>query len=429
MKRSGIQPRGGQAAEPTRTVRVELSAQVVETLTDVEHGLLGLCIEVGQQVLTQLMEEDRIALCGPKWQPDPARSAVRAGTTRSEVTLGGRRITIQRPRVRARTNTEIALPTFTAASARDPLNRQTLAAVVTGVATRRYARGLEPLPASLTERATSKSAVSRRFTVLSRRLLTQWLARSLEEVELVAVLIDGIVFRSRCLVVALGITANGDKRVLGLRQGSTENATLVRELLRDMVDRGMRTDRALLFVIDGSKALRAGIEQLFGSLALIQRCQVHKRRNVRDHLPEAVRPRIARALHQAYNAPTAADAHRQLERLATSLEREHPSAAASLREGLDETLTVCRLGITGKLYQTLRSTNSIESLNATIVAFVRNVRLWRNGDMLLRWAATALKEAEPGFHRVRGCQDIRDLVAALQQHQQRIQMDTTQQVA
>jgi hypothetical protein len=178
MKRSGIQPRGGQAAEPTRTVRVELSAQVVETLTDVEHGLLGLCIEVGQQVLTQLMEEDRIALCGPKWQPDPARSAVRAGTTRSEVTLGGRRITIQRPRVRARTNTEIALPTFTAASARDPLNRQTLAAVVTGVATRRYARGLEPLPASLTERATSKSAVSRRFTVLSRRLLTQWLARS-----------------------------------------------------------------------------------------------------------------------------------------------------------------------------------------------------------------------------------------------------------
>jgi putative transposase len=429
MKRSRTQPRGVQASERARTVSVELSQEVLGSLADVEQGLLGLCIEVGQQVLTQLMEEDRVALCGPKWQPNLARAAVRAGTTRSEVTLGGRRIAVQRPRVRSVSNTELVLPSFTAATARDPLNRQTLAAVVTGVATRRYARMLDPLPVPLTQRATSKSAVSRRFTVLSRRLLSQWLARSLQELKLVAVLIDGIVFRSRCLVVALGITADGHKRVLGLRQGSTENATLVRELLRELVDRGLDTERPLLFVIDGSKALRAAIEQLFGSLALIQRCQVHKRRNLRDHLPEAMRPRIAQALHQAYNAPTAADAQRQLERLASSLEREHPSAAASLREGLAETLTVRRLGITGKLYQTLRSTNTIESLNATVTTFVRNVRLWRNGDMLLRWAATALKEAEPGLNRVRGYQDLRDLVAALKQHEQRVQMDTKQQVA
>lgn len=429
MKRSLTQPGEDQGSQTRRRVSVELSEPVLGALADVERGLLGLCIEVGQQVLQQLMEEDRAVLCGPKWQPNPARAALRAGTTHSEVTLGGRRISVRRPRVRSVANTELALPSFTAAAARDPLNRQTLSAVVTGVATRRYARSLEPLPAEIAQRAISKSAVSRRFTVLSRRVLTQWLARPLQDMELVAVLIDGVMFRSRCLVVALGITADGHKRVLGLRQGSTENATLVRELLRDLVDRGLRTERALLFVIDGSKALRAAIEQLFGSYALIQRCQVHKRRNLRDHLPESMRPRIAQALHQAYNAPTPGEAKAQLERLAKSLERDHPSAAASLREGLEETLTVRRLGISGKLYQTLRTTNTIESLNATVATFVRNVRLWRSGDMLLRWAATALKEAEPGFHCVRGYLDLRDLVAALKQHEHRVQMDTKQQVA
>lgn len=428
MKSSRIQPGAGQAAPSARAVTVKVSPEVLASLSDARQGLLGLCIEVGQQVLGTLMEEDRTALCGPKWQPDRERTAVRAGTTRSAVTLGGRRINIQRPRVRAVTNKELALPSYECAAARDPLNHRTMAAMVNGVATRRYAQVLEPLPPPMRQRATSRSAVSRRFTALSRRVLTQWLARPLEE-EFVAVLIDGMVFRSRCLVIALGITAAGHKRVLGLRQGSTENATLVRELLRELIDRGLPTERALVFVIDGSKALRAAIEQLFGPLALIQRCQVHKHRNVRDHLPEAVRPRISRALHAAYNAPNVADAQRQLERLANTLEREHPSAAASVREGLAETLTVRRLGLSGPLYPTLRSTNLIESLNGTVAAFVRNVRMWRSGDMLLRWGATALKEAEPRLNRVRGYQDLSDLIAALRRHEQTHRMDTDQRVA
>jgi putative transposase len=428
MNRSDTQPPGVQPSDG-RSVTVEVSKGALAALADVEQGLLGLCIEVGQQVLTAMMEEDRVALCGPKWQPNASRRAVRAGTTRSEVTLGGRRIAVQRPRVRSVENTELSLPSFALANGRDPLNGRTLAAIVKGVTTRSYAAVLEPLPKSVKQRATSKSAVSRRFEALSRRVLSQWLARPLDELELVAVMIDGTMFRSRCLVIALGITAGGEKRVLGIRQGSTENATLVRELLRDLVDRGLRTDRALLFVIDGSKALRAAIEQIFGGLALIQRCQVHKRRNLRDHLPETVRPRIARALHQAYNAPSAAEAKRQLERLASSLEHEHPSAAASLREGLDETLTALGLGMTGALYRTLRSTNLIESLNATVAALVRNVRKWRSGDMLLRWAATALKAAEPNLNRARGHQDLHNLVSALRRHEQTVTMDTHQQVA
>jgi transposase-like protein len=428
MKGSGTEPPGVQAAVG-RSFTVEVSGCALAALADVEQGLLGLCIEVGQQVLTAMMEEDRTALCGAKWQPNPDRTAVRAGTTPSEVTLGGRRITMRRPRVRSVANTEIALPSFALASGRDPLNRRTLAAIVKGVATRSYEAVLEPLPNSLKPRGVSKSAVSRRFEALSRRVISQWLARPLDDLDLVAVMIDGIMFRSRCLVIALGITAGGEKRVLGLRQGSTENATLVRELLRELADRGLRTDRALLFVIDGSKALHAAIEQMFGGLALIQRCQVHKRRNLRDHLPEAVRPRIARALHQAYNAPTAAEAKRQLERLAASLEHDHPSAAASLREGLEETLTTLRLGMTGALYRTVRSTNLIESLNGTVAAFVRNVRKWRSGDMLLRWAATALKHAEPRFNRVRGYQELDGLVTALRQHEQAARRDTQQHVA
>ena len=215
--------------------------------------------------------------------------------------------------------------------------------------------------------------MSRRFAALTEKQLAEWLAQPLEDLDLVLVMIDGIGFRDHCILVALGVDTDGRRHPLGIVEGTTENAAVARTLLSDLVERGLPTDRALVFVIDGSKALRKAITATFGPLALIQRCPVHKRRNVLDHLPQRVRPSVKRALNDAWNAGDAALAQRQHERLARSLESEHPGAAASIREGLAETLTLLRLGVTRTLLESLRSTNAIESVNDKIATYARRV--------------------------------------------------------
>jgi len=386
---------------------------LVEAFGEIEERFFELCVEAGQQVLAVMMEEDRARLCGAKWQPNPARHAVRAGSVRGEITLGGRRVPVQRLRARSVAGTEMHLPSLTWAAARDPLDRQTMAAVAAGVSTRRYADTLDPLPAPLTERATARSSVSRRFIAHSRLTLQQWLRRPLGAVALLAVLVDGVLMAGRCLVIALGIDRHGHKHVLGLREGTTENATMVGDLLDDLIERGLDPEPPRLFVIDGSKALRRAIRVRWGERALVQRCQVHKRRNVSEYLPEDERPAVRAAMQRAYELTDATDAQAQLEELARRLERTHPGAASSLREGLAETLTVQRLGITGHLYRTLRSTNLIENLNGSVASYRRNVKRWRDGEMVMRWVAVALKEAHLHFRRVRGHRDLKHLASAL----------------
>jgi transposase-like protein len=264
--------------------------------------------------------------------------------------------------------------------------------------------------------AVSQSAVSRRFVALSAGRLGEWLSRSLTELDLAVVLVDGIHFRDRVVLVALGIDAKGKKHLLGLREGSTENATVVRALISDLVERGLDPERPRLWVIDGAKALRRALRDHFGEAAAVQRCQVHKLRNVLEHLPERLRPSVRRAMRDAWSGRDAELALRQLERLARSLCRDHPGAAASLREGMEETLTMQRLGIEGALARTLRTTNPIENLNGAVAHHTRNVRRWRDSQMLLRWIGAALLEAKHGFRRVRGHRDLPKLCAALQRH-------------
>jgi putative transposase len=343
-------------AMPAAQVQISLPVQGV--LRDVHHAFLGLCIDAGQKVLAAMMEADRIALCGPKGVPDAARRAVRGGTTASQVVLGGQRIAVRRPRARSRTEGELALRSFEWAAGGDPLDAATMAAIAAGVSTRRYASTQEPVPAAHRPRAASKSTVSRRFVQLSQEQLAQWLARPLGELDLPVVMIDGIHFRDRVILLALGIDAQGDKHVLGLREGSTEATRVVASLLSDLVDRGLDAQRMRLWVIDGGKALRKAIVQTFGRSALIQRCQEHKRRNVLEHLPEDAHASVRRALNDAWSASDADLARKQLSRLASSLQARHPGAAASLREGLEETLTVQALEITGALYRTLRTIRS-----------------------------------------------------------------------
>jgi transposase-like protein len=210
---------------------------------------------------------------------------------------------------------------------------------------------------------------------------------------------------------------DGTKHVLGLWEGTTENSSVAKALLRDLVGRGLPTDRALLVVIDGSKALRKAVRDVFGGLALVQRCQVHKERNVLEHLPQAARPSVRRALRQAWASSSADLARRQLLRLAASLDAKHPGAAASIREGLEETLTLLTLGIEGALYRTLRSTNPIENLNGSVASYAKNVKRWRGGGMILRWVGAAVVEATKAFRKIRGHRDLSQLVLALQRHE------------
>ena len=420
--RTGSVAGEGLASPPVATVQLPLP--LWDAVTTVREGFFALCVATGQQVLAALMEHDRQQLCGPKNVPNAARTAYRAGSVTGEVTLGGRRVPVRRLRARRVDGGELGLPSFACAAARDPLNARTLEAIAVGVATRQYARSLDPLPTGWRQRSVSKSAVSRRFVALSAARLTAWLAQPLGDRDVRVVVIDGLHFREHVVMLALGVDSQGHKHVLALREGSTENATVGRALLTDLRERGLDLDRPILFVVDGAPALRKAIRAAC-PLAVIHRCHVHKRRNVLEHLPEAMRPSVRGALEAAYHLGDAALAERRLERLAAGLETTHPGAAHSLREGLADTLTLQRLGVSGALYRTLRSTNMIENLNGLVGHFTRNVRRWRNGGMLVRWIGAAVEDAQGPFRKLRGYRDLAALIRALD----RTAMDSRKEVA
>jgi putative transposase len=414
MAKHATRSRHLQLADPPQQIGVQISLPLLGALTNAENAFFDLCVGVGQQVLEVLMEQDREQLCGPKGKHDPNREAVRAGSTTSEVTLGGRRIQQRRLRVRS-TEGELALPSFVFAAGRDPLDRHTMEAVACGVSTRKYARSLEPLPEVTTERSVSKSSVSRRFVALSQKQMTAWLNRPLDAIDVRVITIDGIVFRDHTILIAVGVDIDGRKHVLGVREGTTENSRVAKALLRDLVERGLDSDRARVFVIDGSKALHSAIHKVFDRLGVVQRCQIHKRRNILEHLPESMHARVDKILAESWNSSNADLAERRLLGLADSLDREHPGAAASVREGLEETLTLQRLGldVQGALYRTLRSTNVIENLNGSVAAYTRNVKRWQGGSMILRWVSSAVIDASDRFRRIRGYRELDVLVAQL----------------
>jgi len=399
---------------------------LVDLLVDTRSELFELAMRSGLQVLDTMLEEDRIALCGPRYAHVADRVASRAGTVASEVVLGGRKVPIRRPRVRAE-GQEVALPTFRAMANEDPLNRRVVEQMLVGVATRGYARSLEPVPAPITSRGTSKSAVSRRFVAKTTAQLAAWQSAPLDALDLVALLIDGVHLGDHCLIVALGIAADGQKHALGLWDGSTEHSTVCQGLLANLQSRGLRTDRSLLVILDGSAALRKAVRAIFGDAALVQRCQVHKTRNVLDYLSDRERPWAQAILRRAYQASEVKTAQRLLLDLARRLETEYPSAAESVREGLDETLTVLTLKLSGRLRRSLATTNAAESLLSRTRHLQRNVKRWRGGQMMLRWVAAGVLEAVKGFRRLKGYADMPTLVTALRARDQQLGFVTAQE--
>ncbi len=363
------------------------------------------------------MEEEVDEVVGPKGKHDAERTAVRHGHECGEVTLGGRRVPVERPRVRsADGRSELPLETYAHFADRDPLTKSVLERMLAGVSTRRYRRTQEPVGEQVEAeaRSTSKSAVSRQFVARTRDNLETLMHRRLDDVRLAVLMIDGIDLKGRTNVVALGITTDGVKIPLGLWEGSTENAAVATALLADLVERGLDVEQGVPCVLDGAKALRKAVRDVLGIDTPVQRCVRHKERNVLDHLPERDRPAVKRRLCAAWKLDALALEH--LRALAAELERSHPGAVASLREGLEETLTLQRLGIRGSLKATLASTNPCESMIECVRRGSRNVKRWQSGDMALRWTAAGMLEAERQFRRVIGYRDLAKLAIAIERN-------------
>jgi len=392
-----------------------------ELVGSAKEGLLALSVGVGLGVLVELLEEEVVEVVGPRGKHDPQRSAVRHGHEVGEVTLGGRRVVVERPRVRsADGRAEVRLATYEYFADRDPLARSVLERMLAGVSTRRYRRTQEPVGAEVEQqaRSTSRSSVSRIFIERTRRSLGELMGRRLDDLRLAVMMIDGIDLGERTNVVALGITTEGVKIPLGLWEGSTENASVATALLSDLVERGLDPEQGILFVIDGAKALRKAIRTVFGD-APVQRCVRHKERNVLDHLPERERPQVKQRLRRAWAADDHARALEQLKALATELDRTYPGAAGSLREGMEETVTLTRLGVSGNLKRTLESTNPCESMIEIVRKTQRNVKRWSSGEMALRWTAAGMLEAERQFRKIIGYRDLATLVIAIERDNDR----------
>lgn len=411
QKRRGATRNGEQIVPPLESATVAL-AEIAESA---RQGLLALAVGTGLQVMQAWMTADVEALCGPRGRHNPERAGYRHGTEAGSVTVGGRRVPVQRPRVRAADGSgELAVPGYEVFSSTELLSAMAMERMLAGLSTRRYRSGLEPVGTAVeaTSSGTSKSAVSRKFVAATETALAELMSADLSGLDLVALMVDGVRFAEHCCVVALGIGLGGTKHPLALEEGSTENATLVTDLLVGLRERGLDVTKPILVVIDGSRALRRAVRDAFDK-PVSARCQLHKIRNVRDRLPERLRATVERRMRQAYHAESALEAEAQLLTLARELDTTHPGAAASLREGLDETLTVLRLGVPPTLARTLRSTNAIESMISIRRDHAGNVKHWRDGKMALRWCAAGMLEAGKQFRRVNGHQHLPDLRAAL----------------
>ena len=379
----------------------------------VAKGLNEFTMQVGIAVVAALMEAEVTNLVGPRGKhlPSDERAYYRHSYESGWVAMMGQKVHIERPRVRSKSpKGEVQLDTYAWAQEEGSISEAMLARILNGVSMRGYAETLDG--ESLEGYGTSKSRVSARFIRQMQIALQERLSQPLDGLDIVVLVVDGIRAGDHMILVAIGIDMDGHKHVLGLQEGATENEAAGKALLQDLVSRGLRCDQGLLVVIDGSKALRAAVRAVFGK-AVVQRCQVHKKRNVLDHLPESAKDWVGRKIQNAYMEPNYAIARQSLEALADQLEVEYPGAASSLREGLEETLTLQRLGIPGLLRQSLASTNLIESAFSVAASKAHNVKRWRNGQQALQWVGAGLLEAERKFHRIRGYKLLGMLQAAI----------------
>jgi putative transposase len=430
-KRAAVERRMQGAPSPIAmaTVMHQMVLPMIVGAEATKKGLMSFVHQMGMIALQELFAIEASALAGPKGRRNADRTHHHWGATKTALPFGGRHISVERPRVRRKGGGEEPLPSIEEFRRADPLSARVAEQIVLGVSTRGYARSLEPIADDVIARGTSKSNASRALVDKTTEKVAEFMTRRLDEVDLVAMFLDGIEIAGKAAIIALGVISDGTKVPLGLWLGATENHTVATELVQDMIARGLRVDEPTLFVIDGGKAIHKALRDVFGDLAVIQRCQVHKLRNVRDHLPESRRAHVARQMRDAYKSKSASVAKKKLQQLATWLAANGEDAAAeSLREGLDETLTILRLGLSPTLVRTFSTTNAIENLNSSLRRVCRNVKRWRGDHMIRRWIALGIGEAQRKFRRVKGHQQMPVLIAALRPAKE-VPVDSKRKVA
>jgi transposase-like protein len=416
-KKLPVQPAATRDEEAARLTGLVLQPRLAlaELEGAIREGLMAFSCAAGLLVIAEMMEAELSEVVGPKGKHNRGRVAERNGAAPGSVVLGSRSVPVSRPRAVLVDGGEVSLDSYGVFSSRDLLTQVALERMLAGVATRRHSLVAEPIGEALEDqvRSGSKSAISRRFKAATEEKLAELLARDLSGLDVAVMMIDGIIFAECCCVVALAITSDGTKVPVGLWEGDSENTTVVKDLLADVVERGLGCEAGVLFVLDGSKALAGGVKRVFGDRALIQRCVLHKRRNLADYLPKEVAPRIDAQLARAFNDQNAARGLKVAQGIAAQLEEHYPSAAASLREGLDDMFTVRRLGTSDLLARSLSCTNAVESMISVVQRLCGRVTNWKDPKMVRRWVGVGMLEAERSFRRVRGCTDMTAFTAKI----------------
>jgi transposase-like protein len=414
-RKAGARTSGPQIVENSQVlgsrVSVELPVSVAEVIDGVSEEIERLTGEAGLLIMKAVMDAEVESLAGPKGRHDPDRTSTRWTAQQGYVVLAGKKVKVTKPRVRDKAGQEVPLSSYQ--QFQSPPRRQAgiCKKLIHGLSTRKYEQAIDDFTDGY---GISKSAVSRELVAATKGSLQKLCERRIDELGRLAVLmIDGKQLYGECVVTALGVDLQGNKHVLGLAQGATENSTVVQQLLGDLVERGLDATQPMLIVLDGGKALRKAVRQTLGDPSPVQRCQVHKRRNVKELLPQAFQRSADQRIKAAYGMKDFDQAKAQLEKTVEWLEGIHPSAAASLREGLEETLTLHRLGLPDSLRKSFQTTNLIESALSVASDVAGRVKRWRAGDMRLRWIAAGLLAAEKQFRRVRGHKLMPKLLAAL----------------
>ena len=401
---------------PITSAAVVAAESVEQAWAEVGASFERFCLNAGLASLAGMMEAEARELCGPRYGRGGEKAGRRWGKTKGKVAFHGGKIEMERPRVRGR-HGELPLPSWEAANGEDWLGKWALSQMLINVSTRKFARSVRlpegdiPAPKGA---GVSKSAASRRFVALSAERMKDWMATDLSKLDLLVIQIDGIHIREDLvLLAAVGVDGEGEKHPLAVMEGATENAAVCQALLDNLTERGLDPQPYRLFVIDGSKALAKAIRATFGRHAPIQRCQVHKARNIVERLPKPLHASVRKTLRQAWELADADKAERLIVNLARRLERDAPGVSASILEGRDEILTVTRLGLPLELRRSLACTNIIENMNGTIRQVCRNVKHWQDASMALRWTSAAMCEAAKGFRKLKAHKQLPALRAAL----------------
>jgi putative transposase len=393
---------------------------VGKAFEEVSASFERFCLAAGVETLVAMMERDAEATCGPRYSRHASRRGHRWGRTKGKIGFHGGKVDIERPRVRNDAGQELPLESWERALEEDWLGKWALNLMLVNVSTRKFRRAVRLPEGDVPQSAgtgLSKSAASRRFVALSGERMKEWMGSDLSGLDILVVQIDGIhISEDLVLVAAIGIDGEGVKHPLGLVEGATENAAVVQALIDNLVERGLDPAVARLFIIDGAKALSKAIRRTFGRHTPIQRCQIHKARNIIGRLPPSLHASVRRVLRQAWELDDADKAEKLIRNLARRLEHEAPGVSGSILEGLDEMLTVTRLGLPTELRRALACTNIIENMMGTVRRVCRNVKRWRTASMALRWTAAAMHEAKKGFRKLKAYKQLPTLRMALKAH-------------